>query len=252
MEEADVIPSGSSTSAGLGLPPLPTLSPVSDLDLMTDNEDEVPVRDGLSLCLSEDSLMSISVDAIPPLSPVSFDGEDIYMGSCSQVNWPNPDVEMKPPANFASLLDGQGSSALNCHEPKSLDSDSDEDLSLASIKKRCPTTPLDSSDGVLTPTVREEESPTALAQTCPADLSDFMDSFEETLPDTLGTTDNILDEVKMHFRGKEVWNMFLFVCDQSDHKPLKQGVLYTSAARPSKMLIALFRRWGCPLMARSR
>lgn len=232
MSEEDVVPSGSSGDVGCELPPLPELSPLSDVDFMSGNEDEnadeVPVRDGLSLFPS-DSLSS-SVDAIPPLSPVSFDGEDIFMASGSQVKWPSLDAEMKPPVNFASVLNGLGSQnlfdsrALNFHESKSLDSDSDADLSLASIKKRCPTTPLDSSDGVLTPTVREEESPTALAQNCPDGLPDFMDQFEETLPDTLDTTHDVLDEVKVHFRGKEVGVMFLFLSDQSDHTPLKQGV----------------------------
>ncbi len=126
MVEEDVISTESSGNLGLEVPcpSLPPLSPLSDLDSMSGSEDEVPVRDGLSLFPSGDSLGS-SVDALPPLSPLSFDGDDIYLPSSSVVNWPNPDAEMKSPVDFASLCsDGLGSEslfdsqALKLHESK--------------------------------------------------------------------------------------------------------------------------------------
>ena len=257
MVEEDVISTESSGNLGLEVPcpSLPPLSPLSDLDSMSGSEDEVPVRDGLSLFPSGDSLGS-SVDALPPLSPLSFDGDDIYLPSSSVVNWPNPDAEMKSPVDFASLCsDGLGSESLFDSQALKLHESKFKDFSLARINKQCPTTPLDSSDGAVSPTVLEGGvSPTALAETCPADLSEFMDMFEETLPDTVHTADDVLEEVKTHFRGKEVGNTFLFLMFLSDQTFETRGSMYTysSAARPWNVPISFFRRCHCPMTARSQ
>ena len=176
----------------------------------------LPARPALPVCMERHVMMEMPCAPPPPadsLSDSSYSGDSddevktpylVNYGLTDGVEWPQPKPEgelLSLPSDFAALLDKGGASLprtlVHMHKtgrkvPETVliaakhalheVSDDESCVSQCSVQNNCPPTDLDSSSGILTPTLLETQVETPPVETASGAVADHVDEEGNFLP----------------------------------------------------------------------